>query len=122
MNEVQEKVQVTALVFYDLIKTVAQSEKQEERKALKNPTKASRYRGFQIKITCSDVPSVCLIYNLPDCVFTESPCQQDAPPNLTLPKGLQYCGESLQHMVRSAVSGIHSFAIRDLLQAHSVAR
>ena len=41
IDEVQEKVRLTAPVFYDLVKTAAWSEKQEERNRLKDPTKAS---------------------------------------------------------------------------------
>ena len=41
IDEIQEKVQVTAPVFYDLVKTAAWSKKQDERNTLKDPTKAS---------------------------------------------------------------------------------
>ena len=41
IDEVQEKVRVTAPVFYDLVKTAAWSKEQEERNMLKEPTKAS---------------------------------------------------------------------------------
>jgi lipase chaperone LimK len=46
IDEVQEKVQVTAPVFYDLVKTVAWSKEQEERNTLKDPTKASTLHEF----------------------------------------------------------------------------
>ena len=41
IDEVQEKVRLMALVFYDLVKTAAWSEKQEGWNTLKDPTKAS---------------------------------------------------------------------------------
>ena len=39
IEEIQETVRVTAPVFYDLVKTAAWSERQEERNKLKDPTK-----------------------------------------------------------------------------------
>jgi len=43
VDEVQEVVQVTAPVFYDLVRTAAWSKEQEERNTLRDPTKASIY-------------------------------------------------------------------------------
>ena len=43
IDEVQEKVQIMAPTFYDLVKTAAWSKEQEERNTLKDPTKASVY-------------------------------------------------------------------------------
>ena len=44
IDEVQEKVRVTALVFYDFVWAAAWSERQEEHKKLKDSTKTSLYR------------------------------------------------------------------------------
>lgn len=88
---------MTAPVFYDLTKTVAQGEKQESRNALKDPTKVSRYRRSRIEMACSDRPLAWLVYHLPDRVFTESPRQQDALPHLPLPEG--FPSSSLEHLV-----------------------
>jgi hypothetical protein len=41
IDEVQEKVRVTAPVFYDLVKTAAWSKEQQKRNTLKEPTKVS---------------------------------------------------------------------------------
>ena len=41
IDETQEKVRVTAPVFYGLAKTAAWSKKQDERNTLEDPTKAS---------------------------------------------------------------------------------
>jgi len=43
IDKIQEKVRVTAPVFYDLVKTAAWSKKQDERNTLKEPTKASTW-------------------------------------------------------------------------------
>jgi len=43
IDEVQEKVQATAPVFYDLVKTAAWSEEQDKRNTLKDPTKVGSY-------------------------------------------------------------------------------
>ena len=43
IDEVQDKVRVTAIVFFDLVRTASWSEKQDERNKLKDPTTVSRY-------------------------------------------------------------------------------
>ena len=43
IDEVQERVLVTAPVFHSLVRTAAWSKKQEEQNSLKNPTKVSAY-------------------------------------------------------------------------------
>ena len=47
IDEVQEKVRVTAPVFYDLVRTAAWSKVQEERNTLKDPTKVSVLHEFR---------------------------------------------------------------------------
>ena len=50
IEEIQERVRVTAPVFYDLVKTAAWSERQEERNKLKDPTKvSSTYREYWLQ-------------------------------------------------------------------------
>jgi len=46
IDEIQEKVQAVAPVFYDLVKTAAWRREQEERNTLKDPTKVSINREF----------------------------------------------------------------------------
>jgi hypothetical protein len=46
IDEVQEKVQVIAPVFYDLVRTASWSEDQEERNKLKDPTKVNVLHGL----------------------------------------------------------------------------
>jgi len=44
IDEVQERVRVTAPVFYDLVRTAAWSKEQDERNTLKDPTKVCALR------------------------------------------------------------------------------
>ena len=46
IDEVMDKVRVTAPVFFDLVRTAAWSEKQDERNKLKDPTTVSGQREF----------------------------------------------------------------------------
>ena len=55
VDEVQGKLPVIAPVFYNIVKTAAWSERQEEQNSHKDPTKASSYLSFALS-SCSNRP------------------------------------------------------------------
>ena len=48
IDKVQERVQVVAPVFYNLMKTVAWRKEQEERNKIRDPTKVSTYHELAL--------------------------------------------------------------------------
>ena len=55
VDEVQGKLPVVAPEFYNIVKTAAWSERQEEQNSHKDPTKASSYLSFALS-SCSNGP------------------------------------------------------------------
>jgi hypothetical protein len=95
IDEVQGRIQSIAPTFYDIVRTAAWSEKQEERNSHRDPTKASRHHDLCCHAVQTSLCIARLVYHLSGRFFAESTCQQGPPTYLTLPKGLWHCGEGL---------------------------